>query len=41
MAEIVAISMRNDQDIDGVIISQIEHKIKMLANDTTLILANI
>ena len=40
-AEIVSIAIRNDQDIDGVIIIQIEHKIKMLADDTTLILANI
>ena len=29
------------QDIDGVTIKQIEHKIKMLANGTTLILADI
>ena len=35
------IAIRNDQDIIGVTISQIEHKIKMLADDTTLILANI
>ena len=36
-AEIVAIAIRNDQDT----ISQIEHKIKLLADDTTSILANI
>ena len=39
-AEIVAIAIKNEQDIDGVTISQIEHKIKMLA-DTTFILPNI
>lgn len=40
-AEIVAIAIINDYNIAGVMINQIEHKIKMLANNTTLIFANI
>ena len=41
VAEIIAIMIRSDKDIKGIIINATEFKISLMADDTTLILQNI
>ena len=41
MAEVIAIHIRNDADIEGIIVGNTEIKIKMLADDTTLLLQDL
>ncbi len=41
MAEIIAIDIRNDDSISGIILDETEFKINLMADDTTLLLSNI
>ena len=41
VAEVIAIHIRNNADIKGIIVGNTEIKIKMLADDTTLLLQDL